>query len=69
MKEAAGWSVAYIAMAVVFGGIVWAVWGHVYGAEYFGGYINSARFKQRMTQSSYRRRRRLRRLGDAVRVG
>lgn len=39
VKEAAGWSVAYIAMAVVFGGIVWAVWGHVYGAEYFGGYI------------------------------
>ena len=39
MKEAAWWSVAYIAMAVVFGGIVWYVWGHVYGQEYFAGYI------------------------------
>lgn len=39
MKEAAWWSVAYIAMAVVFGGIVWAIWGPVYGQEYFAGYI------------------------------
>ena len=39
MKEAAWWSVAYIAMAVVFGGIVWAFWGPVYGQEYFAGYI------------------------------
>ena len=39
MKEAAWWSVAYIAMAIVFGFIVWAVWGGTYGAEYFAGYI------------------------------
>ncbi|MDO4243724.1 MAG: TerC family protein [Actinomyces sp.] len=39
MKEAAWWSVAYIAMAIVFGIIVWRVWGHVYGQEYFAGYI------------------------------
>ncbi|VEG26262.1 TerC family protein [Actinomyces howellii] len=39
LKEAAWWSVAYIAMAVVFGVIVWQVWGHVYGQEYFAGYI------------------------------
>lgn len=39
MKEAASWSVGYIAMAIVFGGIVWAIWGHVYGQEYFAGYI------------------------------
>ena len=39
MKEAAWWSVAYIAMAMVFGGIVWAFWGPVYGQEYFAGYI------------------------------
>ena len=39
LKEAAWWSVAYIAMALVFGGIVWAVWGHVYGQEYLAGYI------------------------------
>ncbi|CAM2770921.1 TerC family protein [Actinomyces slackii] len=39
MKEAAWWSAAYIAMAVVFGGIVRAVWGSVYSQEYFAGYI------------------------------
>ena len=39
MKEAAWWSIAYIAMAVVFGGIVWAVWGGQFGQEYFAGYI------------------------------
>lgn len=39
MKEAAWWSVAYIAMAVVFGGIVWAVWGGDYGQQYFAGYV------------------------------
>ena len=39
MKEAAWWSVAYIAMAIVFGFIVWVVWGGTYGAEYFAGYI------------------------------
>ncbi|QPK80489.1 TerC family protein [Schaalia sp. ZJ405] len=39
MKEAAWWSVGYIAMAVVFGGIVWAIWGGTYGQEYFAGYI------------------------------
>ena len=39
MREAAWWSLAYIAMASVFGGIVWAVWGGRYGGEYFAGYI------------------------------
>ncbi|WP_092608847.1 TerC family protein [Actinomyces ruminicola] len=39
LKEAAQWSIGYIAMAVVFGGIVWAVWGSTYGQEYFAGYI------------------------------
>ena len=39
MREAAWWSLAYIAMAIVFGGIVWAVWGGRYGGEYFAGYI------------------------------
>lgn len=39
MKEAAWWSVAYIAMAIVFGLIVWGVWGGEYGQQYFAGYI------------------------------
>lgn len=39
MKEAASWSIAYIAIAVVFGFIVWGVWGGEYGQQYFAGYI------------------------------
>ncbi len=38
-KEAAGWSVFYIAVAIVFG-VVFGLWaGQPYGAEYFAGYI------------------------------
>ena len=39
LKEAAWWSLAYIAIALIFGGIVWALWGPEYGQEYLGGYI------------------------------
>ena len=39
LKEATWWSVAYIAIALIFGAIVWAVWGGQYGQEYLGGYI------------------------------
>ena len=39
LKEATWWSVAYIVIALLFGGIVWAVWGPQYGQEYLGGYI------------------------------
>ena len=39
LKEAAWWSVGYIALAVIFGAIVWGVWGGQYGQEYFAGYI------------------------------
>ncbi|MFC4555429.1 TerC family protein [Georgenia faecalis] len=39
LKEAAWWSVAYVAMAIVFGFIVWAVWGAEYGGQYFAGYV------------------------------
>ncbi|WP_413449962.1 TerC family protein [Georgenia phoenicis] len=39
LREAAWWSVAYVAMALVFGVVVWFVWGPVYGGEYFAGYI------------------------------
>ena len=39
LKEAAWWSVAYVAMALVFGVIVLLVWGPTYGLEYFSGYV------------------------------
>ncbi|PZR51918.1 TerC family protein [Xylanimonas oleitrophica] len=39
LREAARWSIAYVAVAVVFGFIVWSVWGSQYGTEYFAGYI------------------------------
>ncbi|MFD1504468.1 TerC family protein [Georgenia yuyongxinii] len=39
LKEAAWWSVGYIAMAIVFGFIIWATSGSRYAGEYFAGYI------------------------------
>lgn len=39
MRESAWWSAAYVAIAVVFGFVVWAAWGSVYAGEYFAGYI------------------------------
>lgn len=39
LRESAWWSAGYIAVALVFGGIVWAVWGAQYGGEYFAGYV------------------------------
>lgn len=38
-KEAAAWSAFFIAVAMLFGGGVWAVWGPRYGSEYFAGFI------------------------------
>jgi len=39
LREATRWSIAYVAIAVAFGAVVWAVWGSTYGGEYFAGYI------------------------------
>jgi tellurite resistance protein TerC len=39
LKESAWWSLAYVAVAVAFGGLVFAGWGSQYGGEYFAGYI------------------------------
>ena len=39
LKEAARWSAGYVGVALVFGVIVWAVWGGDYGEQYFAGYI------------------------------
>ena len=38
-KESAIWSSIYIALAIVFGLLVWWQWGGQYGGEYFAGYI------------------------------
>jgi tellurite resistance protein TerC len=38
-KEAAGWSIFYIALAIVFGLWVWQSAGSVYGTEYFAAYL------------------------------
>ncbi|MGC5628027.1 TerC family protein [Georgenia sp. Z1344] len=39
LKEAAWWSVAYIAMGVAFGFVVWYFWGSGFAGEYFAGYV------------------------------
>ena len=52
LKEATWWSVAYIAIALLFGGIVWAVWGPQYGQEYLGGYITEKRSASTTCSSS-----------------
>ena len=38
-KEAAGWSIFYIAIAIGFGIWVWSHYGSVYGTEYFTAYL------------------------------
>ncbi|MGC5166162.1 TerC family protein [Luteimicrobium sp. DT211] len=39
MRESAWWSAAYVAVALVFGLVVWAGWGGGFAGEYFAGYI------------------------------
>lgn len=39
IKEAAIWSAIYVAIAIVFGAIIWMLYGSVYGQEYFTGYV------------------------------
>ncbi|MGH3365506.1 MAG: TerC family protein [Nocardioidaceae bacterium] len=39
MKEAAGWSVFYIALPLAFGGFVWWSFGSERGVEYLAGYL------------------------------
>lgn len=39
LRESAWWSAGYVGVALVFGVVVWAVWGSTYGAEYFAGYV------------------------------
>lgn len=39
LRESGFWSAVFIAIAVLFGGIVFLLWGPTYGGEYFAGYI------------------------------
>jgi tellurite resistance protein TerC len=38
-SESATWSAVYIGLAVVFGLVVWWLWGGQYAGEYFAGYV------------------------------
>ncbi|CDZ88760.1 conserved membrane hypothetical protein [Rhodococcus ruber] len=39
LRESGFWSAVFIGLAVVFGVVVFAVWGPTYGGEYFAGYV------------------------------
>ncbi|MDO8119806.1 tellurium resistance protein TerC, partial [Isoptericola sp. b490] len=39
VREAAAWSVAWVAAGVGFGAVVWQVYGVERGGEYFAGYL------------------------------
>lgn len=39
LKEAGGWSIFYVAIALIFGAGLWQVWGSQRGVEYFAGYV------------------------------
>lgn len=39
LRESGFWSAVFIAIAILFGVIVFLVWGPTYGGEYFAGYI------------------------------
>ena len=39
LRESGFWSAVFIAVAILFGVIVFVIWGPTYGGEYFAGYI------------------------------
>ncbi|MDQ0426914.1 TerC family protein [Cellulomonas iranensis] len=39
LRESAWWSAGYVGVAILFGLLVWGVWGATYGGEYFAGYV------------------------------
>ena len=39
LRESAGWSAAYVAIAILFGFLVWWGWGAGFAGEYFAGYV------------------------------
>ena len=39
LRESGAWSAFYIAISIVFGFLVWSVWGGTFGGEFFAGYV------------------------------
>ncbi|UKJ66083.1 TerC family protein [Cellulosimicrobium cellulans] len=39
VREAAVWSVVWVALGVAFGALVWVLWGAEFGQQYFAGYL------------------------------
>ncbi|OEY03778.1 tellurium resistance protein TerC [Corynebacterium sp. BCW_4722] len=39
MKESGGWALFYMAMACIFGGLVWWLWDAEHGVQFFTGYL------------------------------
>ncbi len=39
MKEAGGWTLFYVVLALVFGGFIWVFWDHHRGVEFLSGYV------------------------------
>lgn len=39
LKESGFWSAFYIAISIVFGFIVWWIWGQTFSGEFFAGYV------------------------------
>ncbi|RJS91083.1 TerC family protein [Salinisphaera sp. Q1T1-3] len=39
LREAGGWSIFYVVIALLFGAGLWVVWGSDHGIEYFAGYV------------------------------
>ena len=39
LREAGGWSVFYVVLALLFGAGLWYVWGQQHGVEYLAGYV------------------------------
>ncbi len=39
LKESGFWSAFYIAISIVFGFIVWWIWGRTFSGEFFAGYV------------------------------
>ncbi|WP_102959973.1 TerC/Alx family metal homeostasis membrane protein [Mangrovicella endophytica] len=38
-RESAIWSIFYIVLSLIFGAVIWSVWGNEYGLEYIAGFI------------------------------
>ena len=39
LREAVGWSLAYMALAAAYGAVVWAVAGGAWGQEFYAGWV------------------------------